>query len=383
MGSMQRHLVWEVLQVFLLTVAASMLLMTLAGGAKEGVRRGLPLILVLQTMPYFVPEALRFTIPGSLLFAVCSTFGRFSASNEFVAIKAMGIHPLAVVWPVLALSAVLSVITAGMYDVCAAWSRPAMRRILAESVDHIAYSYLNAHHAFSTNGLSMTVRGVEQQRLIDPVISVAPPMSPMPITLTAREARLSSAGYDGTLRIECRDGFVEVEGVGVGHFPGEFAREVTLDDRKPQDENTLAPAALSSRATARQVVLERDRIAALRRLVLSQPEIEAPQHLASEIERRELRLFRLRAELPRRMSNGAACLCFALIGIPVSLLSRSRDTMSTFFLCFGPIMLLFYPLLVIGENLARNGVFPELSVWLADAILLSIGGILLYRIARR
>ena len=43
----------------------------------------------------------------------------------------------------------------------------------------------------------------------------------------------------------------------------------------------------------------------------------------------------------------------------------------------------FYPLLVIGENLAREGVFPQFSVWLADAVLFFSGTVLLLRRMRR
>jgi lipopolysaccharide export system permease protein len=59
--------------------------------------------------------------------------------------------------------------------------------------------------------------------------------------------------------------------------------------------------------------------------------------------------------------------------------SRSSDTMSVFFLCFLPILLVYYPLLVTGENLARAGVYPAWSVWLANAVFLAVGAALTWR----
>jgi lipopolysaccharide export system permease protein len=94
-------------------------------------------------------------------------------------------------------------------------------------------------------------------------------------------------------------------------------------------------------------------------------------------------LHRLQAEIPRRFSNGFGCLCFALIGIPVAMRGRSSDTMSVFFRCFMPILLVYYPLLATGENIAREGCYPELSVWLANAVLFVIGAILLWGTMRR
>jgi lipopolysaccharide export system permease protein len=57
--------------------------------------------------------------------------------------------------------------------------------------------------------------------------------------------------------------------------------------------------------------------------------------------------------------------------------------MSIFFLCFVPILVLYYPLLVTGENIARAGVYPQYSVWLADAVLAVGGVLLLSRVMRR
>ena len=84
------------------------------------------------------------------------------------------------------------------------------------------------------------------------------------------------------------------------------------------------------------------------------------------------------AEVPRRMSNGFGCFCFALVGIPVAMRTRSSDVMSVFFLCFLPVLVVYYPLLVVGENMAREGTLPNLSVWMADAVLV-VAGILLLR----
>jgi lipopolysaccharide export system permease protein len=83
------------------------------------------------------------------------------------------------------------------------------------------------------------------------------------------------------------------------------------------------------------------------------------------------------------LSNGFGCFCFALVGIPVALWWKSGDNVSVFFICFLPILLIYYPLLVAGETLARQGFLPAVSVWLADAVLLVLGLALMYRVLRR
>ena len=110
---------------------------------------------------------------------------------------------------------------------------------------------------------------------------------------------------------------------------------------------------------------------------------QAAEPLREELGFHQQRLSRLVAEPHRRLSNGLGCLCFALVGVPVAMGRRSADVMSIFFICFLPILLLYYPLLMTGENLARQGVFPQGSVWLADGALLIVGAVLMWRSTRR
>ncbi len=384
MDTVRRYIVSETSKIFLVTIAVTLLLMTLGGGAKEGIRQGLPTVLVVQMMPYIVPEMLRFTIPGCMLFAVCSVFGRMTASNEIVAIKSLGIHPMTVVWPVLVMAYFLSILTFALYDVCAIWSRPNARQLVVDSVDDIAYGVLRTNGSFTRRGLSIIVKGVEGDTLVQPVITVMAVGDNPSVTLSAKQASLRTDPDSGLLHIDCHDGQVDVGGKGSFRFPDHFSQEVILGKPDPHPENHLSPAALGSRVVLQQIARERQILAEqntrLSRLGENQKK-EADQ-LSADIERRQMRLFRLEAEIPRRMSNGFGCLCFALVGVPIAMRSRSSDTMSIFFQCFLPILLVYYPLLMTGEKIARAGVYPQYSVWLADAVLLVVGVALIVRNTR-
>jgi len=379
------YVVGEILKIFLVTIGITMLLLTLGGGAKEGIRRGLPPHIVVQTMPYLVPEMLRFTVPGCLLFAVCSVFGRMTASNEIVAMKSLGINPLSVILPVLVVAYVLSIATIGTYDACAVWARPNLRHLFASSIDQIAYGFLRTNGSFSSNGISIVVKGVEGDRLLQPVINIDRRGEKPAITLTAKEAMLRCDRESGTLRIECLDANVKIAGKGSIRRPGRFVYDLVLHEPDPHPENTHSPAALGSLEIPNQICRERGLVDELRAKLSASDASDTddmPQ-LRTQLDQHNSWLFRWEAESPRRFSNGLGCLCFAMIGVPVAMWGRSSDTMSVFFLCFMPILLVYYPLLVIGENLARDGVFPQLSVWLANAVLFVIGTVLLLRQMRR
>jgi lipopolysaccharide export system permease protein len=381
MATLRRYVILETLKIFLVTIAVTLLLMVLGGGAKEGLKQGLPPQMVAQLVPYMVPEMLRFTIPGCLLFAVCTVFSRMTAAQEITAVKALGINPLALIWPVLILAYGLSLATFAMYDLCAVWSRPNLRRIVEDSVDRVAYGFLTTNGSFQSQGISIVVKGVQGDRLFQPVITVAA-RGPRPaVTLVAKQARLKMDRDANALRIECDQGWLDVAGRGTFHFPDRFIQAVSLGepDLCPE-ENHLSPAAIRARRIRSQIIREQRLVASLQSPRASETETQAAaDQRIGQLQSHQARLFRLQAEVPRRWANGFGCLCFALLGIPIAMHSRSSDTMSVFFLCFLPILLVYYPLLVTGENLARAGVYPAWSVWLANAVFLAVGAALTWR----
>ena len=90
-----------------------------------------------------------------------------------------------------------------------------------------------------------------------------------------------------------------------------------------------------------------------------------------EIENAKTRLYRLHTEPWRRWANGFSCLCFVLVGIPVSIRMRFSEFIASFFICFLPILLVYYPLLAVSVDKAKDGLFPPQAVWLGNIVLAS------------
>ncbi len=105
---------------------------------------------------------------------------------------------------------------------------------------------------------------------------------------------------------------------------------------------------------------------------------------AAEAGRADLfnRLCRLLTEPQRRWSAGFSCFCFAWIGIPMAIRLRNRDFLTSFFLCFSPILVVYYPLLIYGLDGAKNGTIPPVAVWAGNGLLLVWGAWLLRRVLR-
>ena len=97
-----------------------------------------------------------------------------------------------------------------------------------------------------------------------------------------------------------------------------------------------------------------------------------------ELDGAQQRLHRLHTEPWRRWANGFSCLCFVLIGVPVAIWLRHTEFLASFFVCFLPILVVYYPLLAVSVDQAKDGVFPPPTVWLGN-IVLALGGVWLLR----
>jgi lipopolysaccharide export system permease protein len=104
---------------------------------------------------------------------------------------------------------------------------------------------------------------------------------------------------------------------------------------------------------------------------------------ASEPDRQEAkhataRLNRIIMEPWRRWANGFSCLCFVLVGAPMAIRMRNADFLTSFFLCFLPILVVYYPVFMLGVSRVKAGALPPPAVWVGN-ILITLWGIWLLR----
>jgi lipopolysaccharide export system permease protein len=71
-----------------------------------------------------------------------------------------------------------------------------------------------------------------------------------------------------------------------------------------------------------------------------------------------------------------------MIGAPMAIWRRNADFLTSFFACFLPILVIYYPLLALGVDQAKSGNFPPYSVWMGNAVFFVFGLGLMRRIIR-
>jgi len=91
----------------------------------------------------------------------------------------------------------------------------------------------------------------------------------------------------------------------------------------------------------------------------------------------------LRMQWHQKWANSFCCLSFTLIGIPLAVRLRRTDFLSTFMVCFLPVLAIYQPLQYFGCAFACRGLISPLWLHLNNLILWTVGSVLLYRLLRR
>lgn len=394
MTLLNRHVVSEVLKVFLLVLSILTFVVILWGGLREANDQGLEPRHFLRIMPFLLPDALRFGLPAALLFAVSVVFGRMAANNEIVALKSLGISPLVIISPVLVLAFILSIVATWLNEVAVSWGRNNIQGVVVQSIEEIIYGVLRSQKTFSSRRISIIVKDVADRRLIEPIITFRGAESSPDVTLRARVAELRADKEAMLLSISCTDGTLEAPGQVRMRFHDMIERQIPLTSATQGEDMTHVPSRMplyripeELENVPRELEEMRQRRAAKAALAMLEGDLaaltgpEAQVELAT-IASREGMVYRLETEPPRRWASGFSCLCFALVGAPMAIWRRNASFLSSFFSCFGPILVVYYPFLMFGVKQAKSGALDPAVVWLGNLVLLAAGIWLMRRVLR-
>lgn len=395
MAILPRYVLAELAKVFFVAVTALTMMVILGFVGREAAQQGLPLGATLRLVPYFLPETLRVTIPMTLLLACTTVFARMSGANEVIAVKAMGISPMILLWPVLIFAFLLSLMTVWLNDLASSWGRNGVQRVVIEAVEDIAYSMLQSQRHYSSSFFSINVKRVQGRKLIRPTVKIEGRDGTGPaLTITAEEAELRSDREEGVLKVFLRAGMIDVGGKISRSFPGVIEQEVPLTDASRAHASSSLPSSMAMHSITEEIARQQDLIeyhqqgmavqAACQMLCGDFDQLAGPTWVAAAVDTSDhwSRLYRLITEPHRRWSGGFACLCFALVGAPLAIRLRNRDFLTSFFVCFMPILVVYYPLLILGTDLAKNGKIWPCAVWAGNALLMLWGTWLMRKVIR-
>jgi lipopolysaccharide export system permease protein len=383
-------ILWELCKVFVMALVAITGILLMAGLIAEATQQGLGPGQILAAIPLLIPSTLPYTIPATTLFATCVVYGRLSADNEILAIKAAGVNLVHVVKPGVILGLAMSALTMTLYYDVIPRTHRVLRNLVLSDAEELLYSLLRRHGMVNHGQLpyAMFVKGVEGKKLISPIIKRKKTDGQIDLVARAREAVLRVDAIKNLMLIQMRFGVVTGDD-GVNADFQERTFEVQLPDRLGRSDGVHTRDMTWPELTDKRVELVRvlevidEKIKArVAQTTLSGPPLTLNNEikLLNEKKKHDFQLVRLiDVEKLMRPALSLGCLCFILVGCPVGIWFSRGDYLSAFITCFLPIVLVYYPLMLCGTNLAKDGLFNMAVLVFGADIVIGLWGVVLFR----
>ena len=400
-GILQRYVMGEVLRAFslaLLTITAVFVLLTVMGKAAS---IGLGPYEILKLVPYMIPASLPYTVPVSLLFASTVVYGRLASDNEVIAVKTAGLGAMVLIWPSILLALVLSLALNHLSATYIPDANNAGKKVIFKDVEDLFYKKLKMDRVFDVKAwpFLIKVKDVQDKTLIGatfkkraekpeqsaliPKVADAEEPAAYDMIVQAKSARIK---FDfereaPTVHVYLQDATVTQAGVlpneatikddtldipipGKGQFDGgKMVEEMTVDEMKAKKAGNLEKIAMERKRQA---------VAAAWFLGSGRPSLVKWDQINSafkDYDYWQAECNRYETEIQMRQAMAWGSLFFVVLGAPVGILFARRDFLSAFISCFMPIILVYYPLMLFGVNLGKEGIiYPEL-VWTGNVVL--------------
>lgn len=383
MRILHRYVLAELGRVFLLALTAFTSIFVIIGLVQEATQQGLNPLQILCMVPFVVPASLPYTIPATLLLSVTVVYGRMAADNEITATKAAGINVLYLVIPAVMLGVALSILTLFLHDRIIPLANLRMRTALVANVEEVVYATLRREHVLKASGMNyeIHVQRVEGKELIN----------------TTFKRRSAQGGYDlivfaqkAMLEFDLQEQVVNVNLYNAEVTDGKGTRiEIGQDKTFPIGLPNLQNVSPGIRDLTIHEIY--DRMDDVRRVqaidcgkwmfralapISSGRIAEVPwasmEGVADRGRDAQKKIWRLALEPHMRHAISFSCIAFVLLGCPVAILFQRGDYLSAFISCFLPIIVLYYPLLMFGFNLSKEGKLPPGVLWGANLVLLAL-----------
>ncbi len=415
-NSIQRMILLELVKVFALTLTSLTGLFLIALVVQNASSLGLSLSSTLAMIPLLIPYTLPYTIPTTTLFASCVVYGRLSKDNEAVAMKSAGVNLYTILRPAFTMGIATCAATFTIAHTLIPHTQSALQERILSDPEELLYSMLKRERSLRAANFPYVihVREVQGKRLIDLVLKrwkmtkdangKDVSLGTFDVVVRAREARLRvqlptdenpddlPMLYIDPDRWVLGDGALQLVSNGNGPIgvplPEMFTPKNIGD--KPMnttwDQLPVKAAVFRGRHDDAQKEYEdaRDEIAKITDPTVRKRFEDNLAGLKYHAEHWMRQVRNSLCEYHMRPALAISSLVFALIGVPVGLYFHRADYLSSFVTCFLPTVFAFYPLLLAGSNLGRDGKVPmAIGVYAADAILGVVALILAWRLIKR
>ncbi len=386
MGILQRYVFGEVVRSFglaLLTMTAIFVLFMVAAQARD---IGLSPADVAHLVPYVIPSTLPYTIPVSLLFAATVVYGRLAGDNEIIAVKSAGLSVWTVLWPTIFLGMVLS---GWLFYASSGWiprSTHNAKMVLFKDLEDMFYKLLARDREFNHPKwpFLIKVRDVQGSKMIDPTFKhKVKGSNEYDAIIQARTAELHFHLNENLVRVYLEDAEVQRLAQDVDVFlinnnelPFSIPPDSKFNMEIKSQERTFAEIDAELAKNRLLIATARKREAIKDAFAFATGRIDdikwADVHQVFRDHGDWVRgCNELNTEWHLRVSMAFGSLLFVLVGAPIGIRFARRDFLSAFMTCFLPIIAIYYPLMLGGVNMSKEGqLAPYFSLWIGNVLLL-------------
>lgn len=363
MKILRKYALSELLTPFLLSILFFTFIFLVGSLVKLAdllVNKGVGFFDIIKILFLLIPKLLSFTLPTSALTAILLVFGGFAQNNEVTAMKASGVNPFSVMLPVLLVSFLLSLVSLFLNDQVQSRAQFAYRQAVKDLLLKRPMAYLEAGKFIKDfqDYIILTQR-IEGNQLYDITIYQPQEKGKATRTIMAERGEIVSSPQDKTLTLKLYNG--------------------TSDEPNPSDPSVFYK--LNFRTFELPPIhLGKEDPGKLEKKVKDMSLDEILYGLARDPEVKENRTLRreFQAEFHKKIAFSFAPLIFALIGLPLAVITRRGEAVISFTLAIG-IVAIYYVFFVWGRAISLEGYLPPaVALWLPN-LSLGVCGIFLLR----
>lgn len=378
MKLLQRYILFELLRVFALLLSALTVLLVFVGVFGYVAEFGLGPVQIMKILPFVVPSLMPFTIPATLLLTVCLVYGRIAGDQEVTAAKAAGINVMSLLWPAFFLAALASIGSMVLTDQAIPWAMENIQRVIILATEDIFLDQLRLKHQASdpVRGYSISVMDVRGKTLIRPMFEYTP-SGRSTVTVQADEATLKFDLDAKQVVLHLVGGYIDIPGQGQTRVKNhEYPFPLPFHSEEPKARH-LTIRQIDGRM--QQLVDDSNRKQDVRDMTMASALLTGDFQRLTDDEAGDLQkgrefnrrdLSKLSAEVHSRFAMSTSCFFFVLLGGPFSIAQARRQFLVSFFICFLPILMVYYPVSFLMLGLAKNSqVNPAWAMWVANLLL--------------
>ncbi len=321
------------------------------------VSKGADFLVITKLFFFQMPYLLSYTIPMSVISSTLIAFGRLSADNEILAIRASGIKLFSIIIPFIFTGIILSFSALAINNCLLPYSYSQAKNIIREIGIHLPLLPQFDESVVIDNfkNYKIYIGRVEKQHLKDLTIIFSPPDKPdSQVIFSAKEGMISTPKDKNAVLIELRKGSIH---------------ELDTKDRQKYRKINFTRHTLTMPLTINFNSQKKLKEMSIGELIAS---LRRSRYI--------LERYPLFTEIHKKISLSFSCLVFFLISIPLGIQTRKAAKSTNFGLSL-LLIVIYYLCLVGGKALGEKGIFPPyLAMWLPNILLGSAGIILLYRL---